>query len=198
MPAFRNDSSRRRFASVSKLYSVTSKIFGSGWKRDLRAGLVGGADLVQVFLRDAALVALAVDLAAQLDLEVELVGERVHARDADAVQTARDLVGLVVELAARVQRRQHDLGRGPAELRVRVDRDAAAVVVDGDRVVAVDRDSDRVAEAGDGLVDRVVDDLVDQVVQATRARSTRCTSQAVSGPDRDPREPRWISHRTRS
>ncbi len=32
MPAFRNESSRSRLASVSKLYSVISKIFGSGWK----------------------------------------------------------------------------------------------------------------------------------------------------------------------
>ena len=50
-----------------------------------------------------------------------------------------------------------------------IDRDAAAVVDDGDRVVDVDRDVDLIAVAGQRLVDRVVDDLVDEVVQAGRA-----------------------------
>ena len=47
-----------------------------------------------------------------------------------------------------------------------VDRDAAAVVGDGDRAVGVERHRDRVAIAGERLVDGVVDDLVDHVVQA--------------------------------
>jgi hypothetical protein len=80
------------------------------------------------------------------------------------VQTARDLVAVVVELAAGVQHGQHDFGRRLAAL-VHVDRNAAAVVDDGDRVVDVDRDVDLIAEAGERLVDRVVDDLVDEVMQ---------------------------------
>ena len=44
--------------------------------------------------------------------------------------------------------------------------DAAAVVDDGHRVVDVDRDVDLIAVAGERLVDRVVDDLVDEVMQA--------------------------------
>jgi hypothetical protein len=49
-----------------------------------------------------------------------------------------------------------------------VDRDAASAVDHGDRVVRVDRDVDRVVEAGHGLVDGVVHDLVDQMVKAPR------------------------------
>ena len=45
-------------------------------------------------------------------------------------------------------------------------RNAAAVVLDGDRPVEVDHHVDAIAEAGQRLVDRVVDDLVDHVVQA--------------------------------
>ena len=41
---------------------------------------------------------------------VERFGQRVDDRHADAVQTARDLVAVVVELAAGVQHRQHDFG----------------------------------------------------------------------------------------
>ena len=50
-----------------------------------------------------------------------------------------------------------------------IDRDAAAVVDDRDRVVDVQRDVDLVAVPGQRLVDRVVDDLVDEVMQPGRA-----------------------------
>ena len=42
----------------------------------------------------------------------------------------------------------------------------AAVVDDGDRVVGVQPHLDEVVAARERLVDRVVDDLVDQVVEA--------------------------------
>ena len=46
------------------------------------------------------------------------------------------------------------------------DGDAAAVVLDGDGVVGVDRDRDVVRVADLGLVDRVVDELEDHVMEA--------------------------------
>src|SRR6185436_3831836 len=57
-------------------------------------------------------------------------------------------------------------GRPPAL--VAIDRDAPAVVDDGDRIVDVDGDVDLVAMPGQRLVYRVVDDLIDEVVQARR------------------------------
>ena len=84
------------------------------------------------------------------------------------MQAAGHLVAApVAELAAGVQDGQHDLGGRPLLLLHRVDRDAAAVVGDRDAVVGMQRDRDVVAVAREGLVDRVVDDLVDQVVKAT-------------------------------
>ena len=75
---------------------------------------------------------------------MEALRERVDHRDADAVQAAGDLVAAAVaELAAGVQGRHHDLGRRSLLLLVLLDRDAAAVVDDGDAVVGVDRDLDR-------------------------------------------------------
>ena len=84
------------------------------------------------------------------------------------MEAARDLVAVVVELAAGVEHGQHDFGRGPAA-GVLVDGNAAAVVDDRDRVVDVQRDVDLVAVAGERLVDRVVDDFVDEMVQPRRA-----------------------------
>ena len=50
-----------------------------------------------------------------------------------------------------------------------VDRDAAAVVDDPDAAVGEQGDLDAVGVAGHRLVDGVVDDLLDQVVQAALA-----------------------------
>src|SRR5690606_14537981 len=95
--------------------------------------------------------------------------ERVDAAHPDAVKAAGDLVGVLVELAARVQHGHDHLDGGLALLRVHLDGDAAAVVHNGDRVVLVDDDLDAVAVAGQRLVDGVVDDLVDEVVKPAHA-----------------------------
>ena len=105
--------------------------------------------------------------AVAVDLELETARQRVHDRHADAVQAAGDLVALAAELAAGVQHREHDLGRRLAlVVGVVVDRDAPAVVGDPAAAVGEQRHLDARAVTGHGLVDGVVDDLVDQVVQA--------------------------------
>ena len=48
---------------------------------------------------------------------------------------------------------------------MRIDRDAAAVVADGDEVVRVQRHLDPARMAGDHLVHRIVDDLGRQMMQ---------------------------------
>src|SRR5262249_42721928 len=126
------------------------------------------------------------------DLQLQPVAERVDRGHADAVQAARDLVALAAELAAGVEHRHHDLGRRPALAGHDVDRDAAAVVLDRHRVVEVDHHLDPAAVAGQVLVDRVVDHLVDEVVQSAavigvadvHARALAHTLQALEDADR--------------
>ena len=118
----------------------------------------------------AALVRLLVLVAVPPDGEVQPLGQRVDDGHADPVQAARHLVAAAVaELAAGVEHGEHHLGGGLLLLGHRVDRDAAAVVRDGDGVVRMDDDLDLVGLAGQGLVDGVVDDLVDQVMEAAGA-----------------------------
>ena len=108
------------------------------------------------------------------DFDVQLLTERVDAAYAHAVQSAGDLVVGGVELAAGVQLGEHHLDGGHL-LAVGdhvVHRDAAAVVHHGDGVVDVDGDVDARGVSGQRLVHRVVDYLVDQVVQAQLAGRT--------------------------
>ena len=167
-PRVRNAVSRRRCTSVSRRELELLEDLRVGQERDRRAGLVRDPDRLHLALRDAARELLPVDLAVALDLGDEPLRERVHDRDADAVQAAGDLVALAAELAAGVELRQDDRERRQALLLDHVDRDAAAAVAHGDRVVGVDRDLDRVVVARHRLVDGVVDDLVDEVVEAAQ------------------------------
>ena len=109
-------------------------------------------------------------LAVAPDGELEPFRERVDDADADAVEAARDLVGIVVggvlELPAGVELGHDDLGRRDAFLGMDSGRDAAAIVLDRDRAVGVQLDEDPVAMAGKRLVDRIVRDLEHHVVEA--------------------------------
>ena len=81
------------------------------------------------------------------------------------MQAAGSRVGTAAELSAGVQLGEDDLDAGEPGLGFDVDRDAAAVVVDLHRVVRMQDDLDVVAEAGEGFVDRVVDNLPEAVHQ---------------------------------
>src|SRR6266581_2574302 len=71
-----------------------------------------------------------------------------------AVQAAGNLVGVLVELSARVQLGHDDLGRGNAFALVNVDRNAAAVVAHRHRAVGIEHDFDGGGMAGERFVDR--------------------------------------------
>ena len=100
------------------------------------------------------------------DAQDELRRERVDDGHSDAVQSARDLVGVLIEFPAGVQLGHDDLGRRHAFLVVDAGRNAAPVVGDGAGAVGVERHRHQLRMACEGLVDRIVDDLVDHVVEA--------------------------------
>jgi hypothetical protein len=64
-----------------------------------------------------------------------------------------------------VELRHHHFCRRLSFLLHFVDRNAAAVIDHGDRVIEMDRHLNRVAIAGQGFVDRVIDNLVYQVMK---------------------------------
>ena len=129
------------------------------------APAVARADLLDRRLGLAALVFLGPDHAVARGFDAHPRGQRVHDADADAVEAAGHLVAAAAELAAGVEDGVDDLERVLAR-RVLADRHAAAVVDDDHGPVRLDRHVDRRGVAGHRLVDRVVDDLPDEMVQA--------------------------------
>ena len=107
----RNAISRKRDTSVVASYTVSSKISASARNEIVVPFSVDSPMICIGALRNAAGEFLAVDLAVARDLGDEPLGERVHDRDADAVQAARDLVAVAAELPAGVQLGQDDLER---------------------------------------------------------------------------------------
>ena len=144
-----------------------------GEKRHLGAGqrlaLVGLGRLARDFQRrlgDAVPEANQVLAARTPDAQLQPFGQRVDHGNADPVQAARNLVGILVEFTARVELGHDDLGRRDFLLGVQIGRNAAAVIAHRDRAVAVEDHVDPVAIAGERLVDGVVHHLVDHVVEA--------------------------------
>ena len=138
-----------------------------GPEAHLRAApVLDGPEVLQLAQRRAAAELHAVELLAARHLHFQLLGQRVDHRHADAVQAARRVVILGAELAARVQRgHDHFEGRLSLELRMRIDRDAAAVVGDGEETVGLQLHFDPGGMAGHRLVHGVVDHLGEQVMQ---------------------------------
>ena len=138
-----------------------------GPKSDLGAAPVGRATgLFQLALRLAALERHLVELLLARDLDLHALGQRVGDRDADAVQAARGLIDLGVEFAAGMQHAHDHFERGLVlEFRMRVDRNAAAVIGDADEAVRLHLDFDPVGVAGERLVHGIVDHLGEQVMQ---------------------------------
>ena len=139
---------------------------------DLGAAPLAGTGLAKLGYGQALRIVLLIGVAIPPDFDAEFLAQRIHARNADPVQTAGDLVVRSVKLAAGMELRQHDLDGWHAfacRQHHVVDRDATAVVRDRDRVVDVDRYFDALRVAGQRLVNRIIDDLVDEVMQTLLA-----------------------------
>ena len=136
---------------------------------DHRARAARRAQLLHRRHELALAVLLLPEFAVALDRDRQFLRQRADHAGADAVEAAGRLVVLAFELAAGVQRREHHFECALLGLRVFVDRNAAAVVDHRDRrAVFVERQRDARGVAVHRLVDRVVEDLPDQVVQAGR------------------------------
>jgi hypothetical protein len=162
-----------------------------GLEPHLRAGLLPGdvAEHAELRLRVAAHEVHVVLVTAALDPHFQALGERVHDGHTHAVQTAGDLVAVLVELAAGVQHRHGHLDARELLHGVDVHGDAAAVVLDGDGVVGVNDHAHAVGITGQRFVDGVVHHFVHEVVQP----ALRCGADVHAGALADRLQP--LEHR---
>ena len=82
------------------------------------------------------------------------------------MQATRDLVGLLVELAAGVEHGHHHLDARLVFAGVKIGGDAVAVVLDVNGTLLGNRHVDARTAPGHGLIDAVIDDFLDQLVQS--------------------------------
>ncbi len=130
------------------------------------AAVVDLAEVLELALGMTALERHLVEFLAARDLDLEERGERVDDGDADAVQAARGLVDLGVEFAAGMQRAHDDFERGLLrKFRMRIDRNAAAIVGHGQESVGAEFDLDEGGVARQRLVHGIVDDFGEQMMQ---------------------------------
>ena len=140
---------------------------GRGEKAHLGPLLARGgiADDAQMFGRVAIFEAGDMFLAIAPDAQLQPVRKRVDHRNPDPVQAARDLVAVLVELPAGMKLGHDDLGGADAFRGVHVDRNPAPVVADRDAAIGMDLHPHEIGMARQGLVDAVIDDLIDHVMQ---------------------------------
>ena len=100
------------------------------------------------------------------DAQFKPVRQRVHNGHTNAVQTARDLVGITVELTASVQLGHDNFGGRNAFALMDTDRNATTVIGHRYRPVIMDLDVHSVRVSGQSLINSVVDDFVHHMVQS--------------------------------
>ncbi len=144
-------------------------------------GLVSIPDDLDRSIRHTVMVRLPVDLPFPLHGCNKPLGEGVYDRHTDTVQTTGDLVCVLIELTSGVEVCQTHLhGRFGLTLRDPCG-DTPTVIDDRDGTIIVDRDIDVRGKARHDLINRVVNDLVDKVMETSRI----CTSDVHSGPFTD-------------
>ena len=129
-----------------------------------------------------ALKAHAVMAAACAAVHNQPFGKSIDHRGAHAVQAAGIIVILMVKLSARVQAGVDDLHARDAQLRMKIHRNSAPIILDGRAPILVQLNRDARGVSVGHLVNRIVYDLPQQVVQA--AGAGRADIHARTHPDR--------------
>ena len=109
---------------------------------------------------------LPVQQLAPRNLHFEAFGQRVDDGNADPMQAARGLIGLLIEFAARMQRGHDDFERRfLRKFRMRINRNATPIVDHGEKTRGLEADIDEGRMAGDSLVHRIVEGFREKMMK---------------------------------
>ena len=138
--------------------------FGVGQETNVETVTVGFSLLAERTCNVTALKTLGVTLALVAVIDFYPRGKRVYNRCTNAVKTSGIFVAVTAEFAACVQNGVNHLKSGDAHFGVNTTRNAATVVLNGHTVIRVEGDFDTLTAACQSLVDRVIDNLIYQMV----------------------------------
>ena len=133
------------------------------------AGILALSHICQLSHSLAALKALEIPVSLAVYLYLQPNGQRVHHRGAHAVQAAGYLVPAAAEFAAGMQNGENHRDCRKTGLLLHPHRDTAAVVLDPDDIAVLDDHVDFIAVTGQSLINRIVHNLVYQMMQPFRS-----------------------------
>ena len=95
----------------------------------------------------------------------EILRQRVDDRHADAMQSAGNLVRVIIEFSAGMQFRHNHFDRRYIFFFMNTDRNSTAIIQHTDAVVRVNGHFNLIAKTGHGFIDAVIDDFIYQMMQ---------------------------------
>jgi hypothetical protein len=107
-----------------------------------------------------------VDFSVSPDLQFHEFREGIDHRETHAVKASRDLIALIIKFTSGVEFGHDYFYRRAFLLLVHIDRDATAIISNGDAVIDVNEDLDALAISGQGFIDAVIHQLLNHVVKA--------------------------------
>ena len=131
----------------------------------LGTGFLRIADDLQRALGGAAGKRNRMDLAIALDLNIHERAQSVYDRNTNAMQAAGYLIAIAAELTARMQHGQNNLNSRLAAF-VHINRDTAPIIDNSDAVILMNGHVYIRTVASQGLINGVVDNLIDEMMQA--------------------------------
>ncbi len=151
-------------------------------KGDARAtAIVDLANIFQWPKRMATGETLPVKAPVERHFHFNMIRQRVDHGNTDTVQTTGSLIDLRVKFAAGMKRRHDDFeSRFVFELRMRIDRYAAAIVCHREIAILLKIDIDEIGVASHRFVHGIVDDFGEKVMQRPLIRSANIHAGAAA------------------
>ena len=118
-------------------------------------------------IRYSSLIWLSIYLPIFMHPDLHLVWESIHYRGTDSVETTWDLVPALrsSELTTSMEHRHDCLKRRLSRLWMDIDRDTTSIIFDRDRSIGVHIHEDMLRMSCHRLIDRVIDDLPDEMME---------------------------------
>ena len=133
-------------------------------KGDLGSRTFGLTHHLKIIHNSSSFIPLLIDLAVTTDFNLQPFGQSIYNGGTYAVQTAGNLISSTAEFTACVKDRKYHLNCGTSGLLLNVNGDTTSVIHNRYGIILIDVNLDLTAVTGKGFINRIVHDLIDQMV----------------------------------